>query len=270
MSIKRFLTVLSVGVASVVLAGFMAVSAALADHDHPQHAQRIAASLVPSFTPCNPPAVPNATHNPPLPETNACEPPTMTATRGRIVQPGQAMAFPDKANPSDSVSNVYVTVQEGDDDATNNTPADQADVLLAGAITDAWDVVGGGDYNPLSGSTPDLTAFASIRVADHNSTANAPNTCDNTLAGAAECPAVVRDFNFTVPVFCTSNADPNVGATCQVNTTADTLIPGVVKEGARANIQIARIQIRDVGVNNTFELGGGDDSLFLTQGIYIP
>ena len=46
-------------------------------------------------------------------------------------------------------------------------------------------------------------------------------------------PATVTDTNFPLPTQCTPTAATNIGSTCSLTTTLDTLIPGAIVEGRR-------------------------------------
>jgi hypothetical protein len=67
-----------------------------------------------------------------------------------------------------------------------------------------------------------------------------------------------------------------IGSSCDLNSTADALIPGSVLESNRAIWEIGQVTIKDAGPNNTGyascppTCGDGDESTFLRQGIFIP
>ena len=64
----------------------------------------------------------------------------------------------------------------------------------------------------------------------------------------------VQDVPFSVAVPCTPTLDTTVGSTCATNTTADTVLPGTVKEAKRTIWQIDQLQVFD----------GGPDGLAVT------
>ena len=68
-----------------------------------------------------------------------------------------------------------------------------------------------------------------------------------------------RTSRFTWNVPCAATADPNVGSTCSLYTTADTLLPGSALEGRRAIWQTDDIEVRDAT---------GDP--FMRQGVFVP
>ena len=67
--------------------------------------------------------------------------------------------------------------------------------------------------------------------------------------GCCEFPATLRD---DVPLYveapCNQTPDPAVGSTCAVTTTADAVIPGMVREGRRAIWQMSEpVKVYDAG-----------------------
>jgi hypothetical protein len=59
-----------------------------------------------------------------------------------------------------------------------------------------------------------------------------------------------------------------VGSSCAADTSADALMPGAIKEGADANVQVFRLRLTDSGPNGV--RGDSDDQLFEQQGIFVP
>ena len=71
---------------------------------------------------------------------------------------------------------------------------------------------------------------------------------------------------------------------CKYLTTADAVVPGVVKEGKRANVELGQIQVYDAGSDGDLAdhplinpghcppacTTSGDDTLFEVQGLYLP
>jgi hypothetical protein len=75
-------------------------------------------------------------------------------------------------------------------------------------------------------------------------------------------PATVMDvvqFPYTLPC---------AGGDCDVDTTFNSLVPGVIREGRRAIWQLGRAELRDGGADG---LATTDDySRFATQGVFVP
>ena len=208
-----------------------------ASYEHPQSAASLTSSLTPLFKQCGAGISPNSSHAPPL-ATGSCSPPVPSSPVAIVGPQMQGSA--------------QLTVIPGDLDPTNG---DQADVGIATTMNDIR-ATGGGDYDP-NPSGSDLTEVTRLRMTDQA----------NGYGGVS---ATTTDVDFSVPVDCTATADPSVGSTCQVNTTADTVMPGFAREQRQTIAQMFRIRIYDSGLNGTRENGLGDDKIFLHQGVFIP
>ena len=73
-------------------------------------------------------------------------------------------------------------------------------------------------------------------------------------------------FAWTVP--CSATADTTVGATCAVTTSADAVMPGVIKEGMRSIWQLGQVQVFDGGADG--QASTTPNTLFATQGVFVP
>ena len=71
-------------------------------------------------------------------------------------------------------------------------------------------------------------------------------------------PATVQDAALKFPLSCAATAAASGGA-CQVNTTANALAPGVVRDGDRAVWELGPVGLYDA-----------DGALFATQGVFVP
>ena len=85
---------------------------------------------------------------------------------------------------------------------------------------------------------------------------------------AAPTPATVVDIPFPVNATCASTASTAIGGTCTANTSANATVPGAVKDGKRAIVEIGQIQISDGGPDGL--VGTSPNTLFGVQGIFIP
>jgi hypothetical protein len=141
-------------------------------------------------------------------------------------------------------------VVPGDTDPTNGN---QANVSLTAALSDIQSAAGG-DYNP-NASGADVTAVTRLRFTDK---AN----------GYGGLPATATEYDFKVPIDCSSTPDPSVGSTCSVNTTANVLVPGLIQEHRQTVIQAFRVRIDNSGANGV--RGDSDDRIFATQGVFVP
>lgn len=216
--------------------------ARVAPYRAPQSASSLEVALGPAFKQCGTAGnSASASHAPPL-SAGSCAPPVPTTGSARF---GSA-----------SVGSASLTVVPGD----LTTTADEADVAIGGSMTDI-ETPAGSDYdpNPLGA---DLTLYARIRTTDIGSCSPAP------CGGSYDKPATATEIDFTVPVTCTGTSDPSLGSTCAVSTTADTLMPGFVREGGRTVVQAFRFRVDDSGPNGI--RADGDDRLFAQQGVYVP
>ena len=80
--------------------------------------------------------------------------------------------------------------------------------------------------------------------------------------------ATAGDIDLLVPVDCAGTADPTIGATCSVDTTANAVAPGSIEERNDSVIQFFRVRLNDLGANGI--LGDSDDKLFAQEGAFIP
>jgi hypothetical protein len=206
------------------------------NYPHPQSASQLSVSLGPAFKQCGTGVNPsNAKHAPPL-ATDSCNPPN----------PGSVLA----AVGLTSQSSAQMTVTPGDTDPTNGN---QANVAITASLTDIQST-GGGDYNP-NPSGADLTAVTRLRFTDK---AN----------GYGGLPATATEYDFKVPIDCSSTSKHSIGSTCSANTTANVLIPGLIQEQRQTVVQAFRVRIDDSGANGI--RGDSDDRIFATQGVFVP
>jgi dipeptidyl aminopeptidase/acylaminoacyl peptidase len=208
-----------------------------APYPYPASASTLNASLVPAFRQCGTGGNPaNSNHSAPL-SVGSCNPP----------RPSSAVAFVGPA----STGSASFTVVPGDRDLTNGN---QADVTLAASVTDVQ-TSSGGDYDP-NASGPDLTEITRLQLTD---------TANGAYGGVA---ATAAGYDFEVPIGCSPTSDPSTGSTCSANTTANALLPGLVRENRRAILQAFRVRVDDSGTNGV--RGDSDDRIFATQGVFAP
>jgi hypothetical protein len=205
----------------------------------PKAASPLRAALVPAYKACT---SSNRTHGPPL-AFASCNPPRLRSdylTLGTADSNGKA---------TNSVGSVRLDVIAGNP----STPADEADVQERVSITDVRKQTDLSDY------TGQLSTTMSARITDR----------DNAqTSGGGSDPATVNDLQFPVSVPCSATADPAIGGTCSITTTFDSVLPGVIREGDRANWQLGEVQVFDGGsdgVNAT-----SPNTLFARQGVFIP
>jgi hypothetical protein len=180
----------------------------------------------------------------------------------------------DSCSPPDLASSLLTTSDKGHglgsarlDVTVGNpsTPADEADFRISASVSDVRRASDGADY------TGRVVLATALRLTD---TANGP---------AENESATVEDFDFGVPMDCAATPSPEKGATCGVSTSADTLVPGLVKEGDRAVISALSMKVLDAGADDDLApgsdpigrgcpptCGSGDERVFLRQGVFAP
>jgi len=205
----------------------------------PKAATPLNLQLVPAYHDC---ASPNRQHGGGL-SFGSCAPPTQTSARLTVGTPDANMA------PAKSVSLVKAAVIPGN----GATPADEADVNLVASMTDIRNASDLSDY------TGELEARISLQVTDK---INVPST-----GGIGPGTAQQFDLSFAIP--CSTTPDTTIGASCDLATSADTLIPGAATEGARAIWRTGAVEVYDGGTDGDGDTPA-DDTLFLTQGVFVP
>jgi hypothetical protein len=80
--------------------------------------------------------------------------------------------------------------------------------------------------------------------------------------------ATMVDIGFPIPIDCIPTVSTTQGSTCGVNTTANALVPGVVKDGKAAIWRLGQIEVKDSGPDGV--RGNSDDQIFEVQGVFLP
>jgi hypothetical protein len=234
--------------------GIMAAWMAFPDPGYPRPvgATPMRASLVPAYNQCT---SPNRVHGPPDFPGNAsnpdgsCSPPAQSS--------GQITVGSPDANGAgaNSLGSVRMSVVNGNPATT----ADEANVRYTVSITDvrckpgagacgAANTAAGADY---SGQ---LQVKNGLRITDRY---NGPSEV-----------GTVQDTSFAVTVPCAGTAATGVGATCSIDTTADAVLPGVVKELRRSIWQLGQVQVFDGGADGV--VSTNPNTLFAVQGVFVP
>jgi hypothetical protein len=205
-------------------------------YEVPQQAAPRRFWLVPVLRQCGTQGNPaNGQHAPPL-GTPACVP----------TQPQGVARF-----GAQSAGTAWVGVIQGDINPANG---DQADFTLSFGLSDIR-TGAGADYDP-DPSGPDGAFVTRLRFTDR---ANGPAGSD---------PGTATDYDFAVPFACTPTEDSAVGSTCALDTSADAITPGLIKENKATVLQVFRLRLNDSGPNGV--RGDGDDRIFASGGVYIP
>jgi hypothetical protein len=205
-------------------------------HVRPRAASPVRVSLVPAYAQC---VAPNRLHGPPI-DSPSCAPPAQRSSELTVGTPDANGELPN------STGTVALRVQTGDP----LTGADEADVRLRVNVSDVRHTSDLTDY------AGELEVRAGLRLTDK---LNGAGLTESTT---------LRDqtFEFTVP--CTPTGDPDAGSTCSLSTTADTLVPGIVDEGARAVWQMGQLTVADGGADGV--AATEPNSVFAVQGLFVP
>jgi hypothetical protein len=207
----------------------------------PRAASPMITSLVPAYNQCT---APNRVHGPPdLPggsnPDGSCNPPAQSSAQLTVGTPD--------ANPGtspNSVGSARMSVINGNPATT----ADEADVRYKVSLTDVR------RKSDLTDYTGQLQVRTTLRVIDRY---NGPSEV-----------GVGQDTPFNVTVPCATTGSTTVGSTCAVDTTADALLPGVVKETRRSVWQLGQVQVFDGGPDGV--VSTNPNTLFAVQGIFVP
>jgi hypothetical protein len=245
---KRMVLPMMFAVAALVV--MVVASMANAGHVRPKAASPFKVSLVPSFNPCAPPG--NRNHGPPL-AAPSCNPPVHTSTAVTIGEPTVNGA---PANMSGFVKLVVKVGVPG--------PPEDSDVLITSSISDVRCQAGTatcGNANTQDGAdyTGGLQGTAMIRITDH---------WNAVAPGGGPDPATVVDLPFPVNATCANTASAATGGLCTANTSANAAVPGAVKDGKRAVVEIGQISINDGGPDGS--VATTPNTVFAKQGIFIP
>jgi hypothetical protein len=239
---RRKTSLIALAAALGVLA-LVVVQTASATHPRPRGATPLRASIVPSFKAC---AAPNRTHGTPL-AFPSCNPPVQTSNFLTVGSPdangagANAQAFTLLSVKSTSPEDVLIQSTGTDIRCKPGTAA---------VVCSSPNGADGPDY---SGQ---LQGNATIRISDHT---NGP-----TLTEAA----TVVDIPFPVNGTCANTTETTIGGTCAVNTSANAVVPGAVKDAQRAIVEIQQLQISDGGADG--QVSTADNTLFGVQGVFIP
>jgi hypothetical protein len=209
----------------------------VAGYPRPRGAGPLSVSLVPAFAPCT---SPNRTHGAPL-AFPACAPPAQTS--------GSLTVGTGDANGNGAASVGFVTLK-----ALPRSPdpdVEDADVQITLSLTDVRSAGSLADY------TGELQGQVTVRLTDYAQAAPTTNP-----------PQTVQDFPTTFTAPCAATASGTIGGTCSANTTAEALVPGMVRKFNRAVWELGPVLVYDGGPDGDAETPG--NTLFARQGLFIP
>jgi hypothetical protein len=192
-------------------------------------------ALVPAFAPCT---SSNRTHGAPL-AFGSCAPPQQRSSYLTVGTPDANGAQPN------SVASERIDVLAGNP----ATPADEADVRFNVSVTDVRNQSGLSDY------TGELRAVHTLRLTDR--------------ASSGPAAATVQDLPLAFAVPCVRQPPSGIGGSCTATTTADSVVPGAVPEGKRSIWAFGQVQVYDGGADGDADTPG-DNTLFLSQGVFVP
>jgi hypothetical protein len=269
-------------VSFAALAGLVVSQTAIAAHVHPANngATELKFTVVPAFKPCTTGFTGH--HGTPL-AAPSCAPPVQQSTLLTTGCPTAACASASPKQTAQGVSTFDILVICGATGTTTPTATGCAtateNVKLTASSTDVRCKVGGaiasnptlcGPVNQTSSGKDykgQVQGNATIRITDaYNDEAllGSPPAC----SGTTTCSATSADLPFPVTGTCASTASATIGSICSVATYANSVVPGVVKKGKQANVEVGQILVNDGGTDGLATTG--DNTVFARQGIYIP
>jgi hypothetical protein len=204
-------------------------------YPRPKSASPLDVTLVPAYTSCT---APNRTHGPPL-AFGSCTPPSKASDEATLGTPDA------NARPVKGEGHVGFAALNGNP----VTSADEADVRVTFVLRDVY------DHSTLADYAGEVRARVGLRITDKlNNPGDIATVTDTSLAA-------------TVP--CAATGDTTVGASCNLVTTVDTLVPGAVTEGKRSVWELGQVQVDDGGADGDADTAS-DNTLFMVQGVFIP
>ena len=212
-------------------------SRALTGYARPRGAAPTQVRLVPAFEPCS---SSNGTHGPPLAVTS-CSPPVPSSAHLTIGTPDSNGQAPKLIG--------YVNLKTICGPPCTD-PGKPGDVGIEIGITDVRRQSNLSDYGG------ELQSLMEIRMTDK---LNGTSLSD---------PATAMNVPFSIAVPCMPNADATVGSSCNLTTTADAMLAGMVAEGRRAIWQLGQIEVRDGGADGDADTA--PNTPFLRQGLFAP
>jgi hypothetical protein len=240
---RRKVSLIALGAVIAMLALAIAQTAS-ATHVRPKGATPLRASFVPSYVACT---TPNRTHATPI-AFPSCNPPRQESSFLTVGTPD--------ANGAGANSQAFMLMS-----VKSTTPED---ILIKAEVTDirclpstsstvcnGANAAGGPDY---SGQ---LQGEMLVRISDHY---NGPNRNEAATMVDTSYPSVI------IP--CANTSATSIGARCAVDTTANAIVPGSVKDGQREVMEIDDLKLNDGGADGTISTGG--NTVFALPGIFIP
>jgi Tol biopolymer transport system component len=213
-------------------------------YPRPKGATPLRASLVPAYSACT---APNRTHGSPL-AFSSCNPPLQTS--GFLT-----IGTPD-ANGAPAKSTGYADIR------VDAVPPENLifefvvqDVRCSAAVSPS--VCTGAN----AADGPDYSGNVQFRLTIRRT--------DRQDGSPADDPSTMVDHVLEVNAGCANTPDTTIGAFCGVATMANAIVPGIVQDQKRSTWELDRIRVYDTGADGSASTAG-DETLFMTQGIFIP
>jgi Tol biopolymer transport system component len=197
--------------------------------------------LVPAYDQCT---SGNASHGAPL-AVASCSPAVQSSDYLTVGTP--------ETNGFGANATGRITMKVQTEAPINLTNGDQSDVSFTGQITDVR------NKQTLTDYTGELRASFGIRLTDRMNGTNSVRFH----------PATAADASFGFSFGCTSTPSATVGSTCSIATSADAAVPGITPEFKRAIWDIGQVEVYDGGADSDADTTG-DNTLFMTQGLFAP
>jgi uncharacterized repeat protein (TIGR01451 family) len=207
----------------------------------PKGATSTRTSLVPAFRGCDTDQA-TLSHGPPLEQPSCASP---SPTSGYLT-----FGAPDVNGQVANATGFVRLTQIGEGPPIIIENGDQADIAYDLELTDVRNASDLSDY------TGELQLRAAVRLTDKN----------NSLSGNAA--ATVTDMTIAFNVPCAETASPSIGGSCAVSTTAEALVPDMVKERKRGVWELGKLRVLDGGADGDAETG--PNTLFAVQGVFVP
>jgi lipase/uncharacterized protein/lipase (class 2) len=209
----------------------------------PRGASPVTIALVPAYEECT---SASGSHGSPL-ASPSCSP----ATQGSHYL---TVGTPDANGKASNAAGKLELRSIGENPIDPNN-GDQADVGITTTFTDVR------NKSDLSDYTGELRVVLGLRITDRYN------------GDSLDYPATLTDTPFAFNVPCSATTGP-AGGSCSLTTTADAVMPDVVREGKRAvwalgrNAGPAPVQVFDGGPDGDGDTA--DNTLFATQGLFAP
>jgi hypothetical protein len=217
--------------------------------------------LVPAFNECT---SSNSTHGAPL-ASPSCNPPTQASSFLTLNAPDRPAPY-NTAATSTSLVVMKIFCTDGAAPPCTVQNGDQQDVKIDATISDVRCIGTSGGCSAAGGTySGKLLLTTTLRLTDQLS---GPSIAE---------PATVADTPLQVGMQCSAG-------TCNISTSADSVIPGIAQEGKRAIWQLSDIKVLDGGSDGNLVTapapesgvcppacaGNGSETVFLQQGLFAP